>query len=107
MIYLLLGLSYLAASSLVLSVVLAYQEATPDNPPPSTRHHLLATSVFTLYSLSSLESKFNAGFGIPVRAAVSGVLLPLAHLAPDGQEAGAEQHPVHIADGGSQQGSDK
>lgn len=44
-IYLLLGLSYLAASSLVLSVVLAYQEATPDSPPPSTRHHLLATSV--------------------------------------------------------------
>jgi len=44
-IYLLLGLSYLAASSLVLSVVLAYQEATPDSPPPSTRHHLLASSV--------------------------------------------------------------
>ena len=47
-IYLLLGLSYLAASSLVLSVVLAYQEATPDSPPPSTRHHLLATSVSIL-----------------------------------------------------------
>ena len=47
-IYLLLGLSYLAAPSLVLSVVLAYQEATPDSPPPSTRHHLLATSVSIL-----------------------------------------------------------
>ena len=55
MIYLLLGLSYLAASSLVLSVVLAYQEAeayqesNPDSPPPSTRHHLLATSVSIHY----------------------------------------------------------
>ena len=55
MIYLLLGLSYLAASSLVLSVVLAYQEAeayqetNPDSPPPSTRHHLLATSVSTTH----------------------------------------------------------
>ena len=55
MIYLLLGLSYLAASSLVLSVVLAYQEQEllphesieGEAPPPSTRHHLLATSVST------------------------------------------------------------
>ena len=106
MIYLLLGLSYLAASSLVLSVVLAYQEATPDSPPPSTRHHLLASSVCVLSLFLPLLT-VDAGSGIPVRAAVPGVLLPLAHLAADGQEVGAEQHPVHLADGGGQQSGDE
>ena len=89
-------------------MVLAYQEATPDSPPPSTRHHLLASSVCVLSLLLRLPLlTVDAGSGIPVRAAVPGVLLPLAHLAADGQEVGAEQHPVHLADGGGQQSGDE
>ena len=48
-IYLLVAVGYLAASSLVLSVVVSYSETQYSWLPSSTKHHLIATTVLEIY----------------------------------------------------------
>ena len=48
-IYLLVAVGYLAASSLVLSVVVSYSETQYSWLPSSTKHHLIATTVLCFY----------------------------------------------------------
>ena len=83
MIYLLVAVGYLAASSMVLSVLVTYSETQYSWLPSSTKHHLIATTVgiFTYLGKGTFKyyvSKVSLILPPPPASALSAGALTLA-----------------------------